>query len=249
VPLDTTPGMLSKGGWSVIRTRPPARSTSWIEPAGSLRRLRPHVPMVEATYAGQAGDPRSGRRTRLDWSTIGRVPEAGVGPLGVVVGNIVSEQAPEMRFAEDDHVIEKLSSTGSHPPLASAVFSRRGRMARFARADAAEPERRVVHRGSERAPGTAQRSHSAALEGLALRPWAMAALAPGWRPERIGHYIARSSSRTPFLGPRSISRNRLEKGREILPRVRDPAAPFVVAYARGRAIIPDPGRRARMKPG
>ena len=37
--------------------------------------------------------------------------------LGVVVGNIVSEQTPEMPFAEDDHVIEKLSSTGSYQPV------------------------------------------------------------------------------------------------------------------------------------
>ena len=58
---------------------------------------------MEATYAGQAGDPRSGRRTRLDWPTIGRVPEAGVDPLAVVAGNIVSEQAPEMRFAAMTH--------------------------------------------------------------------------------------------------------------------------------------------------
>jgi len=45
-----------------------------------------------------------------------------VDPLGVVVGNVVREQAPEMTFAEDDHVIEKLSSTGSHPPLGDRVL-------------------------------------------------------------------------------------------------------------------------------
>ena len=43
-------------------------------------------------------------------------------PLGVVVGNIISEQTPEMAFAEDDHVIEKLSSTRSYPPLGDRVL-------------------------------------------------------------------------------------------------------------------------------
>jgi len=45
-------------------------------------------------------------------------------PLGVVVGHVVSEQTPEMTFAEDDHVIEKLSSTGSYPPLGDRVLPR-----------------------------------------------------------------------------------------------------------------------------
>ena len=43
-------------------------------------------------------------------------------PLGVVVGDVVSEQTPEMTFAKDDHVIEKLSSTGPYPPLGDRVL-------------------------------------------------------------------------------------------------------------------------------
>ena len=43
-------------------------------------------------------------------------------PLGVVVGHVVSEQTPEMTFAEDDHVVEKLSPTGSYPPLGNRVL-------------------------------------------------------------------------------------------------------------------------------
>jgi hypothetical protein len=40
-----------------------------------------------------------------------------VDPLGVVVGHVAIEQAPEMRFAEDDHVIEKLAPAGPDPPF------------------------------------------------------------------------------------------------------------------------------------
>jgi hypothetical protein len=47
-----------------------------------------------------------------------------VDPLGVAAGHVVSEQAPEMTFAEDDHVIEKLSSACSHPPLGDRIGHR-----------------------------------------------------------------------------------------------------------------------------
>jgi hypothetical protein len=47
-----------------------------------------------------------------------------VDPLGVVVDRAVGVQAPKMMFAKDDHVIEKLSSTGSHPPLGDGVLPR-----------------------------------------------------------------------------------------------------------------------------
>jgi hypothetical protein len=46
-----------------------------------------------------------------------------VEPLGAVVGNVTSEQTPEMEFAKDDHVIEKLSSAGSDPSLGDRVLS------------------------------------------------------------------------------------------------------------------------------
>jgi hypothetical protein len=45
-----------------------------------------------------------------------------VDPLGVVVGDVVSEQTSEMTFPEDDHVIEKLSSTGAYPPLGNRAL-------------------------------------------------------------------------------------------------------------------------------
>ena len=43
-------------------------------------------------------------------------------PIRVVVRHVVSEQTPEMTFAEDNHVIETLSSTGSYPPLGDRVL-------------------------------------------------------------------------------------------------------------------------------
>ncbi len=43
-------------------------------------------------------------------------------PLGVVVGHVVSEQTPEMTFAEDDHVIEKLAPAGPDPPFGDRVL-------------------------------------------------------------------------------------------------------------------------------
>ena len=70
-------------------------------------------------------------------------------PLGVVVGHVVSEQAPEMTFAEDDHVIEKLSSTGSHPSLGDRVLP--GAAVRRAHGiDAEGPDRSHDFRGEDR---------------------------------------------------------------------------------------------------
>jgi hypothetical protein len=43
-------------------------------------------------------------------------------PLGVVVGHVVSEQAPEMTFAEDDHVVEKLSLRQVPTHLSAIAF-------------------------------------------------------------------------------------------------------------------------------
>jgi hypothetical protein len=43
-------------------------------------------------------------------------------PLSVVVGNMFGEQAPEVRFPEDDHVIEKLAPASSNPALRDSVL-------------------------------------------------------------------------------------------------------------------------------
>jgi hypothetical protein len=63
--------------------------------------------VVKTDDTGRADEFGGGGVPGLGWMTLRSVPEAGVDPLGVVVGHVVSEQAPEMRFAEDDHVIDE----------------------------------------------------------------------------------------------------------------------------------------------
>ena len=45
---------------SVLTTPPRVRPTHWGESESSLRRLRPHVPMVKTAYTRQSGDPGGG---------------------------------------------------------------------------------------------------------------------------------------------------------------------------------------------
>ena len=63
--------------------------------------------MVQAAHAGQAHDLRVGQGSNLGWPTFRCVPKASVDALGVVIGDIVAEQAPEMLLVEHDHVIQQ----------------------------------------------------------------------------------------------------------------------------------------------
>jgi hypothetical protein len=45
-----------------------------------------------------------------------------VDPLGIVVGDVVGKQSPEVPFAEDDDVIEQLAAAGPDPPLGERVL-------------------------------------------------------------------------------------------------------------------------------
>jgi hypothetical protein len=71
---------------SVLKTRPPVRSTPWSEREGVLRRLRPDTPLVKTPDTGQSDDAGGRGGPGLDWPTIGRVVEASVDPLAVVAG-------------------------------------------------------------------------------------------------------------------------------------------------------------------
>jgi hypothetical protein len=76
----------------------------------------------------KAADPREGdnRRRRcgpgLRRPSMGWIPQARVDPLSVVVGHVVGQKSPEVTFAEDDDVIQKLTATGSHPSLGERVL-------------------------------------------------------------------------------------------------------------------------------
>jgi hypothetical protein len=45
-----------------------------------------------------------------------------VDPLGVVVGDVVLEKPLKVALTENDHVIEELVPTGSHPSLGECVL-------------------------------------------------------------------------------------------------------------------------------
>jgi len=54
---------------SVLKTHP-VRSTSWSEPEGVLRRLRPGVSVVKTTDTGQADDAGGRGGPGLRWTTL-----------------------------------------------------------------------------------------------------------------------------------------------------------------------------------
>ncbi len=69
-----------------------------------LRRLAPDVAVVKTTHTRQAGDSGVRRRPSLSRPTCRCILQLRVNALGVVVGDIVVEQAPQMLLAEHDHV-------------------------------------------------------------------------------------------------------------------------------------------------
>ena len=51
-----------------------------------------------------------------------RVSQASADALVVVVGDIVPQQAMQMLFIQDDHVIQHLSTHASHPALCGSIL-------------------------------------------------------------------------------------------------------------------------------
>ena len=67
------------------------------------------VPVMQPADLRDRNNPTLGRR--LDFAAQRRVAiQGGVRPNTVVIGNVPAKNAPEVRFAQHDHVIQALSS-------------------------------------------------------------------------------------------------------------------------------------------
>ena len=65
--------------------------------------------MVEAAHPGEGERLCAPRRPFLSGAPSGRVSQARVHPLGVVVRDVFGEEPPEVTLAEHDHVIQELA--------------------------------------------------------------------------------------------------------------------------------------------
>jgi hypothetical protein len=78
--------------------------------------------MVEAANAGKTGDPGAGRRPGFGGPACRRVSDRGMDAFGVVVLDILSQEASQVVLAEDDDVIEKLVAHAAHESLRCSVL-------------------------------------------------------------------------------------------------------------------------------
>jgi hypothetical protein len=80
--------------------------------------------MVKSSHAREANDAGAIGRPGIGGSPGWRIAERGVDALGVVVIDVLLKQAPQMVFAEHDHVIEKLPPNASDEAFSRPVLPR-----------------------------------------------------------------------------------------------------------------------------
>ena len=95
----------------------------WRPVARGLRGGSPLVPVVQAADARVRHDRGFSLGPTLRRPPRGcRLPEAQVGPIIVVVGDVLAEEAPEVVFAEHDDVVEQFAADAADPALGDAVL-------------------------------------------------------------------------------------------------------------------------------
>ncbi len=62
--------------------------------------------MMETTNAGQPDNLGFRRRAGLAWPTHGRISQASVDSVGVVVVDVFAEEVSKVVLIQDDHVVE-----------------------------------------------------------------------------------------------------------------------------------------------
>jgi hypothetical protein len=88
----------------------------------SLRRLPPDIAVVKAADTREPYNSGLRRRPSLHRSARRRISQLGVDALGVVVGDIVVQQAVQMLLVENDHVIQQLPTGAAHPALCCSIL-------------------------------------------------------------------------------------------------------------------------------
>ncbi len=77
---------------------------------------------METTNAGQPDNLGFRRRAGLAWPTHGRISQASVDSVGVVVVDVITQQAMQVPLIQDDHVIEKFPASTADPSLGDPIL-------------------------------------------------------------------------------------------------------------------------------
>jgi hypothetical protein len=81
--------------------------------------------MVEAAEPRTRGNLRKRRRLTFHGPLIGRVlTQSIMCPVIVVVGQVIADQPPQMRFVQCNDVVKDLAATASDPALRNPVLPR-----------------------------------------------------------------------------------------------------------------------------
>ena len=89
----------------------------------ALRRLLSRVAMLQATQARPGSHSRARRLLLIHRPTIrGVLAEAVVNPIFVKVGNLLPDEAPQVRFVQRNHVVQHLAPTASHPSFRDSIL-------------------------------------------------------------------------------------------------------------------------------
>ncbi len=78
--------------------------------------------MMKSAHARKSADRGAVRRLDFDRSASRRIVERGVDALRVVVVDVLLQEAPQVTFAENDHVIEKLPPDAADEALRRPVL-------------------------------------------------------------------------------------------------------------------------------
>ena len=89
----------------------------------ALRRLLPRVAMMQSAQARTGNHSRARRQFLIHWPTIrGVLAEAVVNPIFVKAGNVLPDEAPQVRFVQRDHVVQHLAPTATHPSFRDSIL-------------------------------------------------------------------------------------------------------------------------------
>jgi hypothetical protein len=80
--------------------------------------------MMKATNSGFSDDLGLRRRSMLGGSPDRRVTKLSVDSVGVVVVDVFAKKFSKVVLVQDDHVIQKLSTSAADPPLGNPILPR-----------------------------------------------------------------------------------------------------------------------------
>ncbi len=80
--------------------------------------------MMKATDLGNADDSRLRQRPALNGPAIGRISKLRMDSVGVVVVDVLLEEASKVVLVQNDQVIEQLSPGAPNPSLSDPVLPR-----------------------------------------------------------------------------------------------------------------------------